>query len=74
MRARTPCRWLLVAVVLLTSSPDGRAEEAGRWQWTISPPLVSPAVRRDDKCFGIKDPTIVFFEGLWHPSCAGPQE
>ena len=42
---------------------------AGKWQWTVSPPLVSPVVHRDDPCFGIKDPTVVFFEGRWHLFC-----
>jgi hypothetical protein len=41
----------------------------GQWNWNISPPLVSPANRLKDPCYGIKDPTIVRFNGRWHLFC-----
>src|SRR5262245_52835892 len=42
---------------------------AGRWEWAVSPPLVSPASRPADPCYGVKDPTLVFFGGRWHLFC-----
>lgn len=39
---------------------------SGDFKWTASAPLVSPAVRADDPCDSVKDPTIVFHEGRWH--------
>jgi len=38
----------------------------GEFAWTASAPLVSPAVRADDPCDSVKDPTIVFHDGRWH--------
>src|SRR5262249_32623239 len=37
--------------------------------WGITAPLVSPAVRRDDPCYSVKDPSVVYFEGRWHLFC-----
>jgi hypothetical protein len=39
---------------------------AGRFQWTISAPLISAANRPDDPCFAPKDPTVVRFQDRWH--------
>ena len=39
---------------------------AGRFQWTISQPLVSPAERPEDPCYSVKDPSVVFHQGQWH--------
>src|SRR5262245_60242891 len=39
------------------------------FRWTVSPPLVAPAQRPGDRCFGIKDPSVVFFEDRWHLFC-----
>jgi len=52
-------------------NPKGAAFDflAGRFSWTVGPPLVSPAVRPDDPCDSIKDPTVVFYKGRWHLFC-----
>ncbi len=42
---------------------------AGRFDWTISEPLVAPAERVDDPCRAIKDPSVVFFDRRWHLFC-----
>jgi len=42
---------------------------AGRFRWTVGPPLVSPAVRPEDPCQAIKDPSIVQYNGRWHLFC-----
>jgi hypothetical protein len=39
---------------------------AGVFQWTVSPPRVSPAERPDDPCFSFKDPTVVRYQERWH--------
>jgi hypothetical protein len=36
------------------------------YQWTLSPPLISPADRPADPCHAIKDPSVVFHAGKWH--------
>jgi hypothetical protein len=38
----------------------------GNFEWTASAPLVSPALRPEDPCDSVKDPTIVFHEERWH--------
>lgn len=38
----------------------------GQFRWTASPPLIEPVVKRDDPCHAIKDPSVVFHDGLWH--------
>ena len=64
---------LLAALVAMTTvngatDPPVTADDlvAGRFRWTVGPPLVSPADRPDDPCHAIKDPSIVFQEGRWH--------
>lgn len=42
---------------------------AGRFQWTAGPPLIGPAVRPNDPCQAIKDPTIVRYQDRWHAFC-----
>ncbi len=57
-------------LTLAPAAPPGRTPPlAGRWEWAVSPPLVSPAARPDDPCFGVKDPSVVFFGGRWHLFC-----
>jgi dienelactone hydrolase len=38
----------------------------GRFHWTATPALIAPADRPSDPCYGIKDPTVVRFDGRWH--------
>jgi len=42
---------------------------AGRFRWTVGPPLVSAAVRPENPCISIKDPTIVHYQDRWHLFC-----
>jgi len=42
---------------------------AGRFRWRISQPLVAPAERPEDRCYSVKDPTVVFYQGRWHLFC-----
>jgi dienelactone hydrolase len=65
---------LASGLTLALAAPPGRSPAsdrilAGRWEWAVSPPLVSPAARPDDPCFSVKDPSVVFFGGRWHLFC-----
>ena len=42
---------------------------AGRFKWSASPVLVSPAMRPDDPCHAIKDPSVVRHGDRWHLFC-----
>jgi len=56
---------------IVTGAADPAIERflRGEFQWTATPPLVSPASRPDDPCFSMKDPTIVRFGDRWHLFC-----
>jgi hypothetical protein len=67
---------LLTIFVLPTPANAAAAGDAGKvpwangdFRWTLSKPLVSPAVRPDDPCYSVKDPSIVSFGGRWHLFC-----
>jgi len=34
--------------------------------WELSAPLIAPAARPDDPYVSVKDPSVVFHDGLWH--------
>lgn len=42
---------------------------AGRFRWTVSPPLVAAADRPGDMCYSVKDPSVVYHDGRWHLFC-----
>lgn len=51
---------------------ESRAEEnllAGRFNWTVSPPLVEPLQRAGEQIYSVKDPTIVRYKDRWHLFC-----
>lgn len=43
---------------------------AGRFQWTIGPPLFTPVSSADDTYYSIKDPSAVHHGGRWHLFCS----
>ena len=49
-------------------SAELNADLPRTFKWKVSPPLVSPVVR-DDRCFSVKDPSVVFYNGKWHLFC-----
>lgn len=51
------------------ADPSGDAVRSGRFKWTTSEPLLSPAARPKDPCYSVKDPTIVRFDHRWHLFC-----
>ncbi|MGC9319469.1 MAG: non-reducing end alpha-L-arabinofuranosidase family hydrolase [Armatimonadota bacterium] len=66
----------LVLIVPGGADPQPQAEQegiadllAGRFQWTISEPLLAPSQPPDDTYYSVKDPSVVFHEGRWHLFC-----
>jgi hypothetical protein len=61
------------AVVPDSLTPDRRQAIndllAGRFKWTISPPLVSPLSRANELTYSVKDPTVVRYKDSWHLFC-----
>jgi len=66
---------ILALLVVMGRTADAFSQQsiedllAGRFRWTVGPPLVSPAVRAEDPCHAIKDPSIVQYNGRWHLFC-----
>src|SRR5262245_21770216 len=60
---------LLPFAAWLTLSVAPAGAQGQRFRWTVSPPLVAPAHRPDDRCFAVKDPSVVLFAGRWHLFC-----
>src|SRR5512143_4113377 len=59
----------MVAAVLLAGVPAPMLSQPPAQQayhWSLSSPILSPAVRGDDPCYSVKDPSIVRFGGKWH--------
>src|SRR5262249_3335016 len=56
---RVPLRLLSIAAWLTLLVPPPASAQEQRFRWTVSQPLVAPAPRPGDRCFGIKDPSIV---------------
>ncbi len=42
---------------------------AGRFDWTISAPLIAPLQRPGEYIYSVKDPTIVRYKDQWHLFC-----
>lgn len=69
--------WCAGTTALVAQQPAGAAAKrqavedllAGRFQWTISQPLLAPADRPEDPCYSVKDPSVVFHQGRWHLFC-----
>lgn len=61
---------LCCVIVLVVAS--GAVAQAGefpvKFKWIVSEPLVAP-VQREDFCYSVKDPSIVFYNGRWHLFC-----
>ena len=62
----------LAAKPALGAGESGAVENllAGKFNWTISPPAVSPLQRPREQIYSVKDPTIVRYEDKWHLFCS----
>jgi hypothetical protein len=45
------------------------AIQSGQFDWTVGPPVLSPADRPVDPCYSVKDPTVVRYNDRWHLFC-----
>lgn len=65
--------WLLFAIsaVAWSNAADESSDpfQTGRFSWTASEPLLSPANRPEDPCYSVKDPSVVRFDSRWHLFC-----
>ena len=57
--------------ILRAAEPDARRQAiadllAGRFRWVATGPLIGPAVRDDDPCLAVKDPSVVCHNDRWH--------
>jgi len=70
----------LVCACILTIAAEARATAprqrqaleallAGRFKWTLGPPLLAPADRPEYPCYSVKDPSVVRYGGRWHLFC-----
>jgi Glycosyl hydrolase family 62 len=70
---------VLVAIFLLgpfcaatTAAPTEPGLEAmltGKFHWTVGPPVLVAALRSEDPCYSVKDPSIVYYQNRWHLFC-----
>ena len=49
--------------------PAAEAFSTGRFSWSLGPPILSPVERLEDRCYSVKDPSVVRFENRWHLFC-----
>jgi predicted GH43/DUF377 family glycosyl hydrolase len=56
--------WLLACLV--TVSAVALTGETIENKWQISDPILSPGLKDSFDEVAVKDPSIVFFEGMWH--------
>lgn len=67
-------RWLgffigLALAGRMLSAAEPTWLKTGEFAWTSGEALIAPAVRAEDPCHAIKDPTVVQFDGRWHLFC-----
>jgi hypothetical protein len=75
---KTTLTLIVATALILTLTVSSSAAEdqtpadkllAGRFNWTISEPLVAPAPHPTDPRHAVKDPTVVRYNGKWHVFC-----
>ena len=63
-------RSFIVAVLLFSyttrEAPAETPDLAPPFRWKCGPPVQAPEVRPSDRCFSVKDPTIVRYRDRWH--------
>lgn len=72
MKIRVLIHFAIISVLITMLLPAFSGEPISglpqSFKWKVSPPLVSPIVR-EDQCFSVKDPSVVFYNGKWHLFC-----
>ena len=58
---------ILSAIIAFAILPGlAQADAAGGFHWTSSPPLIVPPKSDDITYYGVKDPSVVFYDGEYH--------
>src|SRR5262245_33467642 len=60
---------VLVAGSVLAEDSSAPAWLDGHLRWRASAPLVAAAEREGERCFSVKDPTVVRYQDRWHLFC-----
>ncbi len=66
MRPTAPALAALCSLALTATARTAEPELALPERWDVSPPLLGPEDRAEDRSHAQKDPTFVFHEGKWH--------
>ncbi len=56
-------------VFAVEKSQSGQGVEtflSGRFSWSSSAPVLAAEGARKDRCYSVKDPSVVFYRGRWH--------
>jgi len=61
--------FFLFAVLEQTASAAQDPLHDGEFHWKVGAPVLSAAVRTNDPCYSVKDPSVVYFNGKWHLFC-----
>ncbi len=62
----TALSFLGCAAPTTVSTGGSSADKPQEFSWDASPPIYSPAIRPEDPCYSVKDPSIVSDDGRWH--------
>jgi hypothetical protein len=63
--------WGLAAARAGAAAGDAMAGiRAGRFRWTVGPPLIAALDRPGDPIHAVKDASVVRFDGRWHVFCS----
>jgi hypothetical protein len=63
---RKPLALTFLGLFVVAHSEAADSLRTGTFKWTASQPVLSAALRTDDPCYSVKDPSIVRFEGRYH--------
>src|SRR3954465_7635856 len=63
---RKPLALTFLGLFVVAHSEAADSLRTGTFRWTPSQPVLSAALRTDDPCYSVKDPSIVRFEGRYH--------
>jgi len=60
-----PCVSVIVCAAALAQA-GADPLTTGRFRWTLGQPVFEPEAKAPDRCYSVKDPTVVRYDGRWH--------
>ncbi len=63
------CCFFAVQACAVEKAGSDRAGQdflSGEFSWTLSAPLLAPEEGREDLCYSVKDPSVVYYNSRWH--------